>query len=290
MRVPASVGRPGGSAQAQWWRARAAEWAAWTRTLPWRASVALGIGASGGLVGSLVAPRLGLALGTLAAVAAGWVLRFRPSPAAGRAPSQPATAALVRSATTSSSRPRSRSTRPVTYRVGATRVALRKLVSSSPSAATPSRRPGSSTSGRPCSATARMMVAQPTPRSRATAATAWASLPTRRQASARARWVNTARGAIPATPSVQVRTLQAGSRQRQMRLGHKSTTGRPPIGRSRTRTTRRPCGVARTPQPTQPTTVVVIWTASCHSPATSSAATTSKPSRSSSSDPDALPC
>ena len=67
------------------------------------------------------------------------------------------------------------------------RVALRKLVSSSPSAATPSSRVGSSTSGRPCSATARMMVAQPTPRSRATAVTAWASVPTRRHASARAR-------------------------------------------------------------------------------------------------------
>ena len=49
----------------------------------------------------------------------------------------------------SSSRPRSRSTRPVTHRVGAVRVALRKLVSSRPSAATPSRRAGSSTSGVP---------------------------------------------------------------------------------------------------------------------------------------------
>ena len=34
VRVRASVGRPGGSAQATWRRARAAEWAAWTRTLP----------------------------------------------------------------------------------------------------------------------------------------------------------------------------------------------------------------------------------------------------------------
>jgi hypothetical protein len=67
----------------------------------------------------------------------------------GRAWSQPATAALVPSATTSSSRPRSRSTRPVIHRVGATRVALRKLVSSTPRAATPSRRAASSTSGVP---------------------------------------------------------------------------------------------------------------------------------------------
>jgi hypothetical protein len=35
-------------------------------------------------------------------------------------------------------------------------------------------------------------------------------------------------------------------------LRHHSTAGRPPIGRSRTCTTRRPCGVARTP-PMQPT-------------------------------------
>jgi hypothetical protein len=36
MRVRASVGRPGGSAQARWRQMRAAEWAARTRTLPWR--------------------------------------------------------------------------------------------------------------------------------------------------------------------------------------------------------------------------------------------------------------
>jgi hypothetical protein len=44
---------------------------------------------------------------------------------------------------------------------------------------TPSSRVGSSTSGRPWSRTAPMMAAQPTPRSRATAATAWACLPAR---------------------------------------------------------------------------------------------------------------
>jgi Nuclease-related domain len=72
MRVRASVGRPGGSAQATWRRLRAGEWAAWT--------VILGMGVGGGVLGSLVAPRLGLAVGGLAAVAAGWGLRFRPSP------------------------------------------------------------------------------------------------------------------------------------------------------------------------------------------------------------------
>jgi hypothetical protein len=35
VRVRASVGRPGGSAQARWRRLRVAEWAAWTRTLLW---------------------------------------------------------------------------------------------------------------------------------------------------------------------------------------------------------------------------------------------------------------
>ncbi|HXQ55691.1 MAG TPA: hypothetical protein VOA19_07815, partial [Actinomycetes bacterium] len=60
VRVRASVSRPGGSAQARWRRLRAAEWAVWTRTLPWRVAVLLGIGAAGGVLGSLLAPRLGL--------------------------------------------------------------------------------------------------------------------------------------------------------------------------------------------------------------------------------------
>jgi Nuclease-related domain len=82
VRVRATVGRPGGSAQARWRRARAAEWAAWTwtRTLPWRVAATLGIGAGGGLLGSLLAPRLDLVVGGLAAVVAAWGRRFRPSP------------------------------------------------------------------------------------------------------------------------------------------------------------------------------------------------------------------
>ena len=82
LRVRATVGRPGGSAQARWRGMRAAEWATWTRSLPWRLAAVLGIGAAGGVLGSLLAPRLGLVLGGLAAVAAGWGLRFRPSPEA----------------------------------------------------------------------------------------------------------------------------------------------------------------------------------------------------------------
>ena len=80
MRLRASVGRAGGSAQATWRQERAAEWAAWTRTLAWRVAATLGISAAAGVLGSLLGPRLGLALGVLAAVAAGWRLRFRPSP------------------------------------------------------------------------------------------------------------------------------------------------------------------------------------------------------------------
>ena len=80
MRVRATVGQPGGSAQAQWRRARAAEWAAWTRTLPWRVAVILGIAVGGGVLGRLLVPRLGLVVGALVAMAAGWGLRFRPGP------------------------------------------------------------------------------------------------------------------------------------------------------------------------------------------------------------------
>jgi Nuclease-related domain len=80
VRVRASVGRPGGSAQARWRRSRATEWAAWIRTLPWRVAAILGIGAGGGVLCNLVVPRLGLLVGGLAALVAGWELRFRPSP------------------------------------------------------------------------------------------------------------------------------------------------------------------------------------------------------------------
>ena len=80
VRVRATVGRPGGSAQARWRQLRAAEWAAWTRTLLWRMAAIAVAGVGGGLLGSLLAPRLGLVVAALVAVAAGWGLRFRPSP------------------------------------------------------------------------------------------------------------------------------------------------------------------------------------------------------------------
>jgi len=79
VRVRASLGQAGGSARERWQRARAAEWATWTRTLPWRVALILGIGAGGRVLGSLLAPRLGLVAAALAAAAVGWGLRFRPS-------------------------------------------------------------------------------------------------------------------------------------------------------------------------------------------------------------------
>jgi hypothetical protein len=80
VRVRATGGRPGGSAQARWREMRAAEWATWIRTLPWRVTVILGIGVLGGALGSQLAPRLGLVIAALAAAAVGRGLRFRPSP------------------------------------------------------------------------------------------------------------------------------------------------------------------------------------------------------------------
>jgi hypothetical protein len=82
VRVPATVGRPGGSAQARWRQLRAAEWTTWIRTLPRRVAVIVGIGAGGGVLGGLLAPRLGLVVAALAVAAVGWGLRFQPSPEA----------------------------------------------------------------------------------------------------------------------------------------------------------------------------------------------------------------
>ena len=67
MQVRASVGRPGASAQARWREERAAQWATWTRTLPWRVAATLCAGTAGGVLARLLAPRLSLVLGTLAA-------------------------------------------------------------------------------------------------------------------------------------------------------------------------------------------------------------------------------
>jgi hypothetical protein len=80
VRVRATVGRPGASAHAAYRRHRAAEWAAWTRTLPRRAAAVLAAGAGIGLLAAQVAPRLAGPAGLLAAAGLAWVLRFRVSP------------------------------------------------------------------------------------------------------------------------------------------------------------------------------------------------------------------
>jgi hypothetical protein len=82
VRVRATVGQPGASAQAQYRRRRASEWAAWTRTLPWRAALALAAGVIVALLAGQIAPPLAGAAGLLAAAALGLLLRFRVSPEA----------------------------------------------------------------------------------------------------------------------------------------------------------------------------------------------------------------
>jgi hypothetical protein len=56
VRVRASVGRPGASAQAEYRRRRAVERAAWTRGLPWRAAAVVAAAAAAGLLAAQLAP------------------------------------------------------------------------------------------------------------------------------------------------------------------------------------------------------------------------------------------
>jgi hypothetical protein len=59
---------------------RAGEWAAWTRTLLWRVAAILGIGVSGGVLGHPAGAPAGPGGWRARGPAAGWGLRFRPSP------------------------------------------------------------------------------------------------------------------------------------------------------------------------------------------------------------------
>ena len=168
---------------------------------------------------------------------------------------------------------------PVTKIVGCLAFAARNAVSSTPSAATPSSRAGSSTSGVPCSRTAVITVAQETPNARATCATECPSSPTRRHASAAARTVQPARGRICSVVSVQVRTAHAGSTQRHTRLTHTRVTGRPAEGRSRTQLGRRSCNLATTPQPRQKSSAAKVSTACSTSPSFADTANNTKPGK-----------
>jgi hypothetical protein len=80
VRVRATIGRPGASAQVTYRRRRAAEWTAWTRTLPWRVAVVLAAGVGTGLLAAQFAARLAGPAGLLAVAGLTWVLRFRVSP------------------------------------------------------------------------------------------------------------------------------------------------------------------------------------------------------------------
>jgi Nuclease-related domain len=75
----ATVGRPGGSAEAEYRRRRRIESATWARTLPWRLAGVLAAGTVAGLLAAQVAPRLALLAGLVGAAGVGWLLRFRPS-------------------------------------------------------------------------------------------------------------------------------------------------------------------------------------------------------------------
>jgi Nuclease-related domain len=74
-----TVGRPGGSAEAEYQRRRGVERAAWARTLPWRLAGVLAAGIGGALPAAQAVPRLALVAGLVGAVGVGWLLRFRPS-------------------------------------------------------------------------------------------------------------------------------------------------------------------------------------------------------------------
>jgi len=171
---------------------------------------------------------------------------------------------------------------PVTKWVVEVAVAGRKAVSSTPRPRTSATRVGSSTTGSPNSRTARMTVCQPTPSVRASSLTVRPYRPTCSKAHLRARSVSTARGRIAADRSVQLACGQPGSRQIHTRWCHNSTTGRPAMGRSRTRCGRRSFAVATTPHRGQPVLPSVVSTTRSSSPPSSATATTAKPGRPSS--------
>jgi Nuclease-related domain len=80
VRVRASVGRPGASAAAEYRRRRAAERAAWARSLPWRVAAVVAAGVAAWLTATRVAPDLAASTGVTVAAGLGWLLRFRSSP------------------------------------------------------------------------------------------------------------------------------------------------------------------------------------------------------------------
>ena len=80
VRVRASVGRPGASAQGEYQRRRATELATWARSLPWRVAAVVAAGVAAGLAAARVAPDLAAPTGVTVAAGLGWLLGFRTAP------------------------------------------------------------------------------------------------------------------------------------------------------------------------------------------------------------------
>jgi hypothetical protein len=80
VRVRASVGRPGASAQGEYQRRRATELATWAGGLPWRVLALVAAGVAAWLAAARVAPNLAASAGVTVVAGLGWLLRFRCSP------------------------------------------------------------------------------------------------------------------------------------------------------------------------------------------------------------------
>jgi hypothetical protein len=123
----------------------------------------------------------------------------------------------------------------------------------------------------------RITVHHATPSPAAVRDTAASADPTCSNAQLRARSVKLARGAIAGCCSVQVRCSHSGCGQAQIRLTQQITTGRPPMGRSRTQVGRRSFARATAPHSGQPTRSALVCTSTSNSPPASAAARISKP-------------
>src|SRR4029453_4695402 len=80
VRVRASVGRPGASAQGEYQRRRATELVPWSGSWPWRIVAVVAVGVAAWLAAARVAPNLAVPAGVTVAAGLGWLLRFRGSP------------------------------------------------------------------------------------------------------------------------------------------------------------------------------------------------------------------
>jgi Nuclease-related domain len=80
VRVRATVGRPGASAQGEYQRRRATELATWAHSLPGRIVAVVAAGVAAWLAAARVAPDLAAPAGITVAAGLGWLLRFRSSP------------------------------------------------------------------------------------------------------------------------------------------------------------------------------------------------------------------